>query len=62
MQYLPNLQYTMLCGKAPFHANIREENSSVVVQRIKIGAFGFEGDAWLNVSSKAKSLIKGKKY
>ena len=50
----------MLCGRAPFHSNSREGNASTVMQRIKTGDFDFDGDAWKQVSSKAKNVIQGK--
>ncbi len=58
--FFPQLQYTMLCGRAPFHSNSREGNATVVMQRIKTGDFDFDGDAWKHVSSKAKNVIQGK--
>lgn len=54
-----NLQYTMLSGRAPFHANGREGNASAVMQRIKTGDFDFDGDAWKHVSSRAKNIVQG---
>ncbi|KAK4030359.1 ribosomal protein S6 kinase alpha-5 isoform X1 [Daphnia magna] len=51
--------YTMLSGRAPFHANGREGNASAVMQRIKTGDFDFDGDAWKHVSSRAKNIVQG---
>ena len=49
----------MLSGRAPFGSPGREESASVVVERIKSGAFSFDGDTWKRVSPKAKNLIQG---
>ncbi|KAL3284975.1 hypothetical protein HHI36_019104 [Cryptolaemus montrouzieri] len=51
--------YTMLCGRAPFHARSRDENVSSIMERIKGGDFSFESPAWNGVSQDAKSVVKG---
>ena len=48
----------MLCGRAPFQTN-REGTALAVMQKIKTGNFCFDGDAWKQVSSKAKNTIQG---
>ncbi|XP_018567827.1 ribosomal protein S6 kinase alpha-5 isoform X3 [Anoplophora glabripennis] len=51
--------YTMLCGKAPFHARSRDESVSSIMQRIKGGDFSFDSPAWVGVSSEAKHVVQG---
>ncbi|XP_068918407.1 ribosomal protein S6 kinase alpha-5-like isoform X3 [Tenebrio molitor] len=51
--------YTMLCGKAPFHARSRDENVSSIMERIKEGDFNFNSTAWSGVSNEAKSVVRG---
>ncbi|XP_047108587.1 ribosomal protein S6 kinase alpha-5-like isoform X1 [Schistocerca piceifrons] len=51
--------YTMLSGKAPFHARSRDDSAAAVMARIKGGEFNFNADAWAHVSSQAKYLTKG---
>ncbi|KAJ8919730.1 hypothetical protein NQ315_006258, partial [Exocentrus adspersus] len=51
--------YTMLCGKAPFHARSRDESVSSIMERIKGGDFNFDSPAWLGVSSEAKHVVRG---
>ncbi|XP_008199672.1 ribosomal protein S6 kinase alpha-5 isoform X2 [Tribolium castaneum] len=51
--------YTMLCGKAPFHARSRDENVSSIMERIKEGDFNFNSSAWTGVSNEAKSVVRG---
>ncbi|RZC33543.1 Pkinase and/or Kdo domain containing protein [Asbolus verrucosus] len=51
--------YTMLCGKAPFHARSRDENVSSIMGRIKEGDFNFNSPAWNGVSNEAKSVVRG---
>ncbi|RZF38034.1 hypothetical protein LSTR_LSTR006433 [Laodelphax striatellus] len=51
--------YTMLSGRAPFHARSRDDSAAAVMARIKGGAFSFQADAWSSVSVEAKVLTKG---
>ncbi|XP_067007640.1 ribosomal protein S6 kinase alpha-5 [Anabrus simplex] len=51
--------YTMLSGRAPFHARSRDDSAAAVMARIKGGEFNFNADAWAHVSSQAKYLTKG---
>lgn len=51
--------YTMLCGKAPFHARSRDESVSSIMQRIKDGDFNFDSPAWIGVSDEAKFVVQG---
>lgn len=50
----------MLSGKAPFHAQSRDDSAAAVMARIKGGSFSFQADAWSSVSTEAKLLTKGK--
>lgn len=51
--------YTMLCGKAPFHARSTDESVSSIMERIKDGDFNFEAPTWQGVSSEAKDVVQG---
>ncbi|KAE8744340.1 hypothetical protein FOCC_FOCC009063 [Frankliniella occidentalis] len=51
--------YTMLSGRAPFHARSRDDSAAAIMCRIKEGDFNFNADAWQNVSHAAKQLTKG---
>lgn len=51
--------YTMLCGRAPFHARSRDETVSSIMGRIKEGDFTFNSAAWGGVSGEAKSVVRG---
>ncbi|XP_076264850.1 ribosomal protein S6 kinase alpha-5-like isoform X1 [Rhynchophorus ferrugineus] len=51
--------YTMLCGKAPFHARSREESVTSIMERIKCGDFNFDSPAWEDVSDEAKKVVEG---
>ncbi|XP_049819509.1 ribosomal protein S6 kinase alpha-5 isoform X2 [Aethina tumida] len=51
--------YTMLCGKAPFHARSRDENVTSIMERIKEGEFSFDTPAWEGVSDEAKAVVQG---
>ncbi|KAK7869906.1 hypothetical protein R5R35_013702 [Gryllus longicercus] len=51
--------YTMLSGRAPFHARSRDDSAAAVMARIKGGEFHFNADAWAHVSPQAKYLTKG---
>lgn len=51
--------YTMLSGKAPFHARSRDEHVSAIMNRIKEGDFNFNSNAWNGVSNEAKSIVRG---
>lgn len=51
--------YSMLSGKAPFHARSREESVSSIMERIKEGDFSFNSPAWTGVSHEAKSVVRG---
>lgn len=51
--------YTMLCGKAPFHARSRDETVSSIMTRIKDGDFNFDSPNWQGVSTEAKFVVEG---
>lgn len=51
--------YTMLCGRAPFHAGSRDGSAAAVMARIKGGEFSFSSPAWGGVSEEAKSVVQG---
>ncbi|CAH1124929.1 unnamed protein product [Ceutorhynchus assimilis] len=51
--------YTMLCGKAPFHARSRDESVGSIMERIKCGDFNFDSPAWEEVSLDAKNVVEG---
>ncbi|XP_059485343.1 ribosomal protein S6 kinase alpha-5-like isoform X2 [Neocloeon triangulifer] len=51
--------YTMLSGRAPFHARSRDDSAAAVMARIKGGEFSFSADAWCHVSSAAKRVTRG---
>lgn len=48
--------YTMLCGRAPFHARSRDDSAAAVMARIKEGDFSFAAAAWQGVSDEAKVI------
>lgn len=51
--------YTMMCGRAPFHAGSQNDGAAAVMARIKGGEFSFSSPAWNGVSSKAKNVVQG---
>ncbi|GJQ67775.1 JIL-1 [Trypoxylus dichotomus] len=51
--------YTMLCGRAPFHARSRDDSAAAVMARIKGGEFSFSSSAWSGVSDEAKAVVRG---
>lgn len=51
--------YTMLCGRAPFHARSRDDSAAAVMARIKGGEFSFSSPAWAEVSQTAKIVTRG---
>ncbi|XP_022915732.1 ribosomal protein S6 kinase alpha-5-like isoform X2 [Onthophagus taurus] len=51
--------YTMLCGRAPFHARSRDDSAAAVMARIKGGDFSFSSSAWNGVSEEAKAVVLG---
>lgn len=51
--------YTMLCGRAPFHARSRDDSAAAVMARIKGGEFSFDSPAWHEVSTEAKIVTAG---
>ncbi|KRT82980.1 phosphotransferase, partial [Oryctes borbonicus] len=51
--------YTMLCGRAPFHARSRDDSAAAVMARIKGGEFSFSSSAWNGVSDEAKGVVRG---
>ena len=65
--------YTMLCGRPPFQSSKDIKDASVatnakdaagygaIMRKIKHGQFSFEGEAWKQVSDKAKNVIKGRR-
>ena len=62
----------MLCGRPPFQSSKDIKDASVatnakdaagygaIMRKIKHGQFSFEGEAWKQVSDKAKHVIKGR--
>jgi hypothetical protein len=52
----------MLSGRAPFHAQSRDDSAAAVMARIKGGEFDFYADAWNHVSAQAKYVTKGKNF
>ncbi|CAH0546581.1 unnamed protein product [Brassicogethes aeneus] len=51
--------YTMLSGKAPFHARSQDETVSAIMERIKQGDFNLTSPAWEGVSREAKDVVQG---
>ncbi|XP_074028168.1 ribosomal protein S6 kinase alpha-5 isoform X2 [Leptinotarsa decemlineata] len=51
--------YTMLCGKAPFHARSTDESVTSIMERIKEGDFNFDSPTWQGVSNEAKQVVQG---
>lgn len=51
--------YTMLCGRAPFHARSCDDSALAVMTRIKSGEFSFSSAAWAGVSQEAKAVVQG---
>lgn len=51
--------YTMLSGRAPFHAGSRDESAASVMKRIRGGQFDFSDEAWKHVSPSAKRITQG---
>ncbi|KAG5892006.1 hypothetical protein JTB14_024447 [Gonioctena quinquepunctata] len=51
--------YTMLCGRAPFHARSRDESVSSIMERIKGGDFNFDSPTWQGVTNEAKQVVQG---
>ena len=51
------LQYTMLCGHAPFYG--QSLSTEEIMLRIREGRFSCTGPEWAEVSSAAKNVIKG---
>lgn len=51
--------YTMLCGRAPFHARSRDDSAAAVMARIKGGEFSFNSSAWNGVTEEAKAVVRG---
>ena len=55
-----HLQYTMLCGHAPFYG--QSLSTEEIMERIRAGQFSFDTPEWIRVSQAAKSIIEGTKY
>lgn len=51
------LQYTMLCGHAPFYG--QSLSTEEIILRIREGRFSCEGPDWAEVSNAAKDVIEG---
>lgn len=51
--------YTMLSGRAPFHARSRDESAYAVMARIREGDFNFNSPSWVGVSDEAKRVTTG---
>ncbi len=51
------LQYTMLCGHAPFYG--QSLSTDEIMERIRGGHFSFSGSEWEGVSKAAKDVIAG---
>ena len=54
---LSSLQYTMLCGRAPFFA--QSLSTEEIMERIQSGQFSLVGPEWEGVSPPARNLIEG---
>ena len=52
-----SLQYTMLCGHAPFYG--QSLSTEEIILRIREGRFSCEGPEWAEVSNAAKDVIEG---
>lgn len=48
--------YCMLSGKAPFQLVSKKEPVTALMDRIRIGSFSMDGDAWASVSSNSRRL------
>ena len=55
--YFLHLQYTMLCGNAPFYG--QSLSTEEIMERIRVGQFSFDAPEWIRVSQAAKSIIEG---
>lgn len=53
------VQYTMLCGQAPFQCVGHVNDMSAIIERIKRGQFSLHGCEWDYVSNDAKLLVQG---
>ena len=53
------MQYTMLCGNAPFYG--QSLSTEEIMERIRAGQFSFDAPEWARVSQAAKSIIEGTK-
>lgn len=51
------LQYTMLCGHAPFYG--QSLSTEEIMERIQAGQFSLVGPEWDGVSPQARDLIEG---
>ena len=51
------MQYTMLCGNAPFYG--QSLSTEEIMERIRAGQFSFDAPEWARVSQAAKSIIEG---
>lgn len=52
-----SLQYTMLCGHAPFYG--QSLSTEEIMERIQSGQFSLDGPEWEGVSPAARNLIEG---
>lgn len=48
------IMFLMLSGAPPFTGDTDDD----VLQKVKLGAFGFDGDVWKVVSAQARHLIR----
>lgn len=55
--YAALLQYTMLCGHAPFYG--QSLSTEEIMERIQAGQFSLVGPEWEGVSPQAMDLIEG---
>ena len=55
--HVNSIQYTMLCGNAPFYG--QSLSTEEIMERIRAGQFSFDAPEWARVSRAAKSIIEG---
>ena len=51
------VQYTMLCGQAPFYN--QSLTTEQIMERIRAGDFSLMGPEWNGVSNAAKDVLEG---
>eukprot|EP01080_Neovahlkampfia_damariscottae_P009125 gene9125-1214_t len=47
------IMFTLLCGYSPFDG----DSEQLILRKIALGEFSFDGEVWKNISKQAKSLI-----